>query len=322
MRPTPSDVHVNRPLTNISIAYVQDSISEYASMTVFPTIPVQKQSDVYWEWPKEAWFVGGAEKRAPNTKSRGRNVPLRTASYRADVYALHDGIPDQVRANADEGINLDEVASRFLQQSMLITKEQDWANTYFKSGVWANNEAAGTDFAAWDNFSLSDPQDDIERARVGMKKTTGIMPNTLVVSLQVHKSLKLHPLLRDQVKYTSADSLTPALIARLLEVERYVILGAVVNDVADDQEASDFKFIAGNHAAMFYVPSAPSLMTPSAGYSFAWTGYLGAADGAGQISRWYNQDTKSTIVEIEQTWDHKQVAADMGWFFENAVTAV
>ena len=43
--PTASDVHVNRPLTNISIAYTQDA-STFVADKVFPNIPVAKQSAI------------------------------------------------------------------------------------------------------------------------------------------------------------------------------------------------------------------------------------------------------------------------------------
>jgi len=46
-QPTARDVHVNAPLTNISIAFLQTQDSFVASR-VFPSIPVTKQSDRYY----------------------------------------------------------------------------------------------------------------------------------------------------------------------------------------------------------------------------------------------------------------------------------
>ena len=42
--PTSQDVHVDAILTSMSVAYMQDS-NAFVSSRVFPTIPVQKQSD-------------------------------------------------------------------------------------------------------------------------------------------------------------------------------------------------------------------------------------------------------------------------------------
>ena len=45
-QPTARAVHVDQPLTNISVAFLQNAASFVASR-VFPNIRVQKQSDVY-----------------------------------------------------------------------------------------------------------------------------------------------------------------------------------------------------------------------------------------------------------------------------------
>jgi len=48
-QPTASDVHVNAPLTNISIAYMQMQ-SEYKAADIFPVVPVSKQTDRYFTY--------------------------------------------------------------------------------------------------------------------------------------------------------------------------------------------------------------------------------------------------------------------------------
>src|SRR3990172_10879137 len=68
--PTPSDLHVDVPLTNLSIAYFQDE-SKYIADKVFGNIPVQKQSDLFWRYNKGDWFRSDAQKRAPGAESVG-----------------------------------------------------------------------------------------------------------------------------------------------------------------------------------------------------------------------------------------------------------
>ncbi len=45
--PTQTDVHVNQPLTNISVAFMQ-SDAGFVARKVFPVVPVAKQSDRYY----------------------------------------------------------------------------------------------------------------------------------------------------------------------------------------------------------------------------------------------------------------------------------
>ncbi|NLI59426.1 MAG: hypothetical protein GX387_13140 [Clostridium sp.] len=53
--PKMQDAHIDRALTNISVAYMQDEKSFIADK-VFPRIPVKKQSDVYFIYNKGDFF--------------------------------------------------------------------------------------------------------------------------------------------------------------------------------------------------------------------------------------------------------------------------
>ena len=100
MQPTPSDVHVNAPLTNVSIAYMQDQ-SEFIADKAFPGIPVKKQSDRYYSYDKGNWFRANAQRRAPGAESAGSGWTIdNTPTYYCDVWALHHDVDDQVRAFA------------------------------------------------------------------------------------------------------------------------------------------------------------------------------------------------------------------------------
>ena len=59
--PTFSDVHVNRPLTNISVAWIQEE-SAFIADKVFPSVAVQKQSDRYFVYFREDWYRDEARK--------------------------------------------------------------------------------------------------------------------------------------------------------------------------------------------------------------------------------------------------------------------
>src|SRR3989304_1871939 len=101
MKPTSSDVHVNAPLTNISVAYLQ-AAENYISDKVFPVVPVAKQSDRFFKYGKDDWFRDDARERAPATESAGGGFTLdNTPNYYARVFAFHKDVDDQLRANAD-----------------------------------------------------------------------------------------------------------------------------------------------------------------------------------------------------------------------------
>ena len=122
-QPTSTDVHVNRPLTNVSIAYMQDQ-KDFIADKVFPNVPVTKKSDSYFVYPKDQWFRTDAQKRAPSSESAGSGYTVTTDTYSAEVQALHKDVDDQVRGNADAPFNLDSDATEFVSRGLLAQGER------------------------------------------------------------------------------------------------------------------------------------------------------------------------------------------------------
>src|SRR5438132_3569513 len=121
--PTLSSVHVNRPLTNISQAYMQDS-TDYIADRIFPVVPVQKQSDRYFVYTKGDWFRDEAQQRAPGTQSAGSGYNLdNTPSYYAPVYAIHKDVDPQIRANSDVPLNADRDATLWVTHRIMLKRE-------------------------------------------------------------------------------------------------------------------------------------------------------------------------------------------------------
>ena len=134
--PSRGDVHVNRPLTNMSVAFMQ-SAENFVASRVFSNINSGFQSDLYYSYPRGEFNRIMMKKRAPGaTESAGASYNVETQSFLAEVQALHRDIPDQIRANQDNPINLDAEAMRFLSLQALLRKEKDWANDFFKTAVW------------------------------------------------------------------------------------------------------------------------------------------------------------------------------------------
>jgi hypothetical protein len=122
-QPTQGDVHVNRPLSNISIAYL--NMQDFIAHKVFPNVPVNKQSDAYFVYPKDQWFRTDAKPRGVSQESAGSGYELDTDTYYAKPQALHKDVDDQIRANADAPINLDAEATEFVTRQLALRREKD-----------------------------------------------------------------------------------------------------------------------------------------------------------------------------------------------------
>jgi hypothetical protein len=321
--PTPGDVHVNAPLTNISVAYVQ-SQDNFIADRVFPVLPVEKQTDLYYLYNKGDFLRDEARKRAPSTESAGGGFDLTTASYRCEPEAFHKDIDDQTRANADSVLSLDTAATQYVTQKLLIRRERQFVTNFFGSGIWgtdvtgvASGPTAGQ-FLRWD-VSTSTPLANVEAGKRAILGATGFIANTMVVSYEVFSALRDNAAIRDQFKYTSADSIDEAMMARYFGVDRFLIFKSIYSSGIEGGTQTT-GFIAGKHALLCYSAPSPSLMMPTAGYTFTWSGYTGAGAYGIRMSKWREQKLRSDRIEGEMAYDMKKIAAECGYMFNSAIS--
>lgn len=330
--PSQSDLHVNVPLTNVSVAYMQ-SADSYIADKVFPKVPVQKQSDMYWKYSKSDWRRTDVAVRAPSTETPGVGWKVDTDTYFANVFGVHKDVDDQVRSNADSNFNLDRDSTEFITNQMLLKRDLDWVNSYMKTGVWANERQGvgatptGTQVLQWD-VGGSDPLSVMASLIIQFRRLTGFAPNVGVMGAYVMAALKQHPDIIDRIKYTQRGVVTEDLIATLFDIDELYVSYATVaagpetDDARTQDAAATYGFIAPATSFWIgYVPSGPSLMTPSAGYTFTWSGYLGGNAQGIRIKKFRMEHIASDRVEAEMTYDMKVVCPDLGMLMTTLVTA-
>jgi hypothetical protein len=317
MQPTPSDVHVNAPLTNVSIAYLQDQ-SEFIADRAFPGIPVTKQSDRYFAYDKGNWFRSKAQKRAPASESVGSGYTIdNTPNYFADVWALHKDVDDDTRANADAPIDVDRDATEFVTRDLILTREVQWAAKYFAASIWTGS-TTGADVVPsilWDAAG-STPIADIRTQLRSIKAKNGFRANKIVTGDSVWDILQDHPDFLERIKYTQTAIVTTGLLAAVLGLDEVLIGGAVVQSTNEGQTDA-LTFLFGKHVLCLYVPSRPGLLTPSAGYIFNWTGRVG---GFMRVLRFRMEWLKADRVEGEMSYDQKLIAASLGAFLSGVMS--
>lgn len=323
--PTKGQAHIDRALTNMSVAYMQDE-SAFIADKVFPRIPVKKQSDVYFVYNKGDFFRDEARVRGAASESVGGEYGVESADpYYCKVYAFHKDVTEQDRANYDEPLNADQDATDFVTQKMLIKREVVWASKYFKPGIWTT-EITGVASNPSDKQAIkfdlpaSDPIKVITNEAVKMAENTGFKPNTIVMSPYVFYALKNHEDILDRIKYTQKGIVTTDLLATLFEVDNVHVAWGVVNE-ANQGANDDISFIMGKHLLLCYVNPKPAIKKPSAGYIFTWTGLEGSGAYGNRIVRLPMDmlGLGTERIEGEVAFDAKVIAQDLGVFFKDIV---
>lgn len=328
--PTQSDVHVDRPLTNISVAFMQDA-SDFIADRVFLTLPVAKQSDQYFLYNRGDFNRDEMQLRAPGTQSAGGGYRISTATYFCPVNAFHKDIDDQVRANADTPLQLNREATEYVTQKFLIKREKDFVAAAFAASIW-DTDVIGTAAAPgagevlnWSD-AASTPVEDIRGYRTTMKQLSGFRPNVLTLSTDVWDTLLDHPDVLDRIKYGQTAP-GPAIanrvtLAALFELDEILVLDSIENTDPESAPAGETSaFISGAESALLsYRPARPGIMTPASGYTFGWTGYLGASAAGSRIKSFRFEAIASDRIEIEAAYSHEVVATELGVMFTTLLT--
>ena len=322
-QPSNSQVHVDRPLTNLSIAYVQKAMYFVAGRAA-PTVPVQKRSDDYFLYNKGDFFRDEMQKRAPGAESAGSGWNNSTATYSCDVWALHKDIPDQIRNNTDQPLDLNWDAAIFLTQKALIRRDKIFAAAFMKTGVWT---ATGSDTAPstkWD-ASSSTPIAQMRAGITAVHSTTGFRPNRVTMGQAVWDKLADNADLLDRVNQGQTPG-GPAVVqagalARILEIDQVLIMGGV-ETTSQEGDTDVQAFIGGTDTGVLvsYVAPNPGIMMPSSLYTFAWTGHLGANAEGGVMKTMRMDPLEFDRVEIQIAFDMKLIASDLGYYIPDVLT--
>lgn len=322
--PTPGDVHVNRPLTNLSVAYIQGE-ADYAADRAAPVLGGPNQSDVFYKFDKDYWFRDSLKVRGPGSQAEEAGYGVSTDSYFAPVWSLRKKIDDQVRANTDSPLDADRNAMQFLSQLAMIRREKAFAAVALTTSVWGlditgvSGSPSTNEVKQW-NDSASTPLEDIAAQRSIQKKKTGLFPNVLVLGQEVWDMLKVHPDILALVN-GGATTVNPALVSRqmvaqAMELEEIVVSGAVENTAAEGATFSG-SFIAGKKGLLLHRNNAKTIEAVTAIRTLTWKGYAGNDLGVRVLK--YREEPHNDVIEIESAFVHKIVASDAGTYFATLV---
>jgi len=320
--PARGDVHIDAPLGNIVTAFTQDA-GDFVAGQVFPTVPVLKQTDKYFEIPVGDWFRDEAKKRAPGTESEERTHSLSNSTYECDVWALHENLADQVLANYDSPLQPEREMVEGLALAMLIRKERDWSDTFFTTSLWTTDQTgvasapSTNQFLQWNDDS-STPIEDIRSGKRRVQARTGRKPNKIVLGREVFDNLLDHPDIvgrLDRGQTTGPAIVQRDALAALFELDQVLVMDAVYNSAVEGATDS-IDFIGGKQALLVYAAPSPGLYTPSGGYTFAWNRFGGLMT---RVKRMRDEKRESMRLEVQMAFDHKLISADLGQFFATAI---
>lgn len=318
-------------LTNYSFNILQDD-QTFIVGAAASRVPVQQEAGKYNVYLPGYFLRDEAQVRPLGGRPVQVGVGVTSDNYYAEEWALETTIDDRQRRNARDQIRLDENATRLLTSKQRIRAERIWATSFFKAGVWAMQVAgvaaapAAGQFLRWSD-DASNPISDVEDWKERIAAATGLMPNVLVLGVNVRKRLKNHPDFIERLKYTSSAAIGNQTMAALFEIDEVRTARAIYNAAEermpdDDRGGEDFRYIVDANAAwMGYIDPNPTLDSPTAIANFAWDALVPGQtnDFGGVISRGRDGRAYSDYFHSRQAFGLKKISDDLGLFIDAAV---
>ena len=321
---TPSAVHLDETLTGLTLSYMSEQ--NFIADKIFPTVEVQKQSDKFYKFnPDEENREDEVAKLAPRTSPAKFEIGSDSDSYFAEVYGLAVDFDEQTLANADEVLNIRSRKTNLLMNRMLMKKDRDFLNTYFKAGVWGTNLVGTSDFIKWSD-GASIPIDNVRAwKRAFQLKNYGIKANKILIPQTTIDELMTNPQILGRIN-GGATIANPAMIdmtllAGVFGVEEVVVLDAVTNTAKEGATGTP-EWMAGDGMLMVHTPSSAGVDTPASGLTFAYNAIEGVSYGVSVESFTDDALRRSGVaeeVQAKMAYDMKLVGASLGTFVSDVI---
>ena len=283
--------------------------------SVFPVVPVTKQSNKYFIYSKDH-FRTLDDARRPGARANEIEWTLSTDTYYCEGHALAQAIPDELRANADQAIDVDVDTTEMLTDLIYLQREILVASKATDPTVITQSTTlSGT--SQWSDFTNSDPITAIEDQKATILKQIGQLPNSLLVSYPVFKALRNHPKIIDRFKYSQVAVVQPDHLKSVFNVDNFYV------GVGDQEHGQ------GRRRRQRSITSGARTRCSSTGRrrrgaalcrsatSSRWP--FGANNGGFFVKRYRDEARTADIVEVQLYFDAKVVAANAAYLWLSAV---
>ena len=303
--PTGSQLHRDSRLTNLSLAYRN---SDFVGATMFPVVPVGKESDYYAVYGKENFDIRDT-KRAKGAAYQQITHAMSDTQYTVTEHGLKEFIDDDDITNADPIFNLRTDAAENVMDGLLLRREYDIAAKLFTTSSFTNDTTlSGKD--QWSDNN-SDPVKNIFTGKETIKGAVGVEPNTLLIGYQVANKLRQHPSLLEKLSYNKLQVLSDEDLAAVLQIDRVIVGKAQYNSATEGQTRSIANYVWGKNALLAYVNPNPGRKRVSLGYCFQFQAVVS--------DRWRETELRGEYVRSRFKADYKLTEELCGYYISAAI---
>jgi hypothetical protein len=274
---------------------------------ILPPVPVVKESAAYWVYDKSRLDTPDSL-RAPRSDYNRIDWSSTTATYLCRQYGLEGEIDDEERLNAAAPLDLDVDTTEIVTDQVLLNREARVAAKVTSTGNVTNNTTL-VGAQQW-NDPASDPLNDVKTGRLAVFNATAYVPNVILFNHDAFEALKLHPDIKEVVKYTERAIITKQILAAVFEVDE-VLVASAKKRTSKEGQTDTISDIWGKDALLFYRETRPSLKKLSFGYQMRMHDL--------RVFR-YREDKRDTdVIRVSEKQDEKLVAPEVAYLIKACV---
>jgi hypothetical protein len=259
---------VDPVLSNVARGFLDQPM---VGSALFPRVNVPLSGGQIIEFGKEA-FVQYNIRRVPGGATKRVDFGHLGAAYALVQDALEAKVPREWMRDArvSPGVDLGTRAVRLAMTIAMRGLEIEQATIARTAASYADaNKIALSDGSRWNDSGVN-PSATIEVGREAIRAASGVYPNVALLSAKAFAACRNNAAILDRFKYTSSESVTAEMLARLWDIDRVVVGRGVYATSA----TAAFQDIWGTDAILAYAPENPSgAEEPSYGYTYMMEGH-------------------------------------------------
>lgn len=315
--PAISDLHIDRYLSNLSIALIQ-SPDAFTGTYFGQPMRSKVQTNIISSWDRESFIRDEAKLRAPGAEpslgklNKGPDVP-----FNCQEYAFAEDVPDEQFKNIDDGIQFREALNQYITHKVLLKLDILTALKLFIVGIWGTDiDQTDPGFTQWDAVG-STPFQDVTTASNTIHAVTGRNANSALMGREVFNGIQHNAEMIERIRYVKAGVLTEDLIASLWGIAKMKVAQAIKATNAEGAAATTQSYIFGKSILVAYQhPTMTGGLLPSAWTTIFWNKF-----GRQIVTRVMRRElVRATRYETSTNYDAVVTAPELGHFRVNLVS--
>jgi hypothetical protein len=323
-------------LRNASIYY---QAPEFMADQVFPVLFAENPTMKITKYLAADYFRNDADVRGEGGEAQRGGYKTTEVTYSTDEIAYAVPVTDELRRNAKKSsaqpLQPDIEAVELAKRKVMLKKEYDVASLIVSSSTtWLDGTAGGSDAeAGWastatTNTFLADIKEGVATLRgKGIASGSGLEIRLLMDDLTFDQVTEISAI-KDQIKYTSRESVTAEMLAKILKIDNVIVPSVIQNTAKETKAGTEFtaarvwqKNATKGMAFLYAYPKGGRLGLKQMCAGLTVNDKFDGEEGGGfeRIQKWREAKNHQDVYEVGQLLDYVQICADAGYLWKDTI---